>query len=360
MIITRARDVRGNIDVTKIHESEQVKFVKRLEIKKVLAPRYARPHPDLELRLPPTRITFKNKQYYVGIHAKVRKEGTLTIEVNIPFKRFTVDGLIALALIEDGQIKVKGKEIKFVEWVDSIYTRMLKYIEKAIEITYQVEIGPEDYVCICVEKISPKMKIDRLLEKKAILTGILRGWTGWRWISKQEIEDATSAIFTYTQEDAVIVDWDCSLLINTADLTNDILSVIDLANIQRLELRLYAALISDSRRELTGAKIYGFFRSLLPPSMTPLPKLTDLRRNISELLIGLKYPSIFATDSFLGKVHTAATKKFQVGALETQVRNSLQDVGEDLATAAGVRSSYWLEVIFIVIVIIWIIMEFTL
>lgn len=360
LIITRARDVQGKIDINKIKESRHVRFLRERETKRALAPRYARPYPDLELRLSPTRITFGEKQYYAGIYAKIRKEGALTIEVNIPFNNLTMDNLVNLSMIEEEWVIAKENEIMFEEWMDSMYKKVLNYIKSAIHSRYTLGGAPapvEDYMYVIIEKIKPKININQLLEKKSLLTGVLRGWRGWRDVGAQEQEDATSATFTYTNDDAVIVDWDRALLINTSNMTWDILATIDLANIQRLKLMVFGILLTNARDSIKGRKIYSLPRAFLPPSMSPLPGIIDLKNEISGLLKGLRLSATFAYDSYLGKIYTAAAKKFQLEALEKEVSNTIQGISDDVSTATGIRTAYWLELFFILLIIIWMIMS---
>jgi len=363
IIVARTYDAGLSIEIQKAASALRRKGIKiageTYMSKKRLAPKYAKPFFDLEFSLPARRVKFDNSVIYLRIRVGLREEGAITIMLTAPFENKSVDDLIKLSLIDEGALAVAGKTIPFEDYALSLYKSVCSIIRRSIQQQEQTDKPlTESYTYIVINKTSPKCPVEQLLERKRLFAGLLRPWGGWRELSDAEIIDSTSGVVRYTKNDAVIIDWARAVLVGVAqDVEKSVITTIDMANTQRVKLRLYDAMLSAYKTELKSRKHFGLLQSLLPPSISPLPKITIMKSEISDLLRGLRLSSVWAEESYLGRVHSIASQKLGLQKLMYEVNENIRSIADDLSTIVQLRTTYWIEVLFILIVIIWMIAE---
>lgn len=364
IIFTKSFDAGGNIAVDKITSKKEFKIKKIKTSKRMLAPRYISPAPDLEIKLPPTRIRVKwedniETDYYVSLLATVRKAGVVTLHISIPFKKINIDKLIDISTIDERDIQIRKEEMPFYEWAETLFVRVYEHIKEAIYNERAVRVTPEDYAFIIIDKISPKLTSKELYYKyPRLLAGLLLSEPYWRQISEQEKEDTLSSFASYTTKDLTIVGFDKSVLIGTGEMTNDIISVLNLANIHRLVLRVYEEILKQAITEAKEKKVWSVWRAFLPATWTSLYKIGTIQLDVTRLVGELKSETAYGEDYFLGKIYTACERKLQLSSRSDVVQNYLevlQKYNERALNARSVVASLLVEISFILIMVtLWI------
>jgi hypothetical protein len=256
---------------------------------------------------------------------------------------------------------VRKKELPFYEWVETLYAAVYKHIQKAIYNKYAAKVSPEEYAFIVIDKILPKITNKELNRKyRRQLAGLLLSEPYWRQISEQEKEDTLASFASYTTKDLTFVGFDKSILVGTGGMTDDIISILDLANIHRLELRIYEEILKQAVTEAKKTKVWSVWRAFWPATWSSLYEIGTIQLDVTRLAGELKSESAYGEDSFLGKIYTACERKLQLESRSNMVQNYLevlQSYYERALSARSVFASMLVEISFILIMIIlWVVL----
>jgi len=67
-----------------------------------------------------------------------------------------------------------------------------------------------------------------------------------RYLSEQEADESTARAFSYYEDDVVVMDWDAALLIDKPRNFEEILYILELANLQLAELEAYDRILDEA------------------------------------------------------------------------------------------------------------------
>jgi hypothetical protein len=85
-----------------------------------------------------------------------------------------------------------------------------------------------------------------LKEHRRAVAGLLTEEEDIGRLSRQEVTESTQYHLSYYQDDLVVIDWDASLVIGEKAHIDDILHVMELANVQLLELGVYDRMLDTA------------------------------------------------------------------------------------------------------------------
>ncbi|MFO0956591.1 MAG: hypothetical protein U0800_03880 [Isosphaeraceae bacterium] len=181
-------------------------------------------------------------------------------------------------------------------------------------------------------------------------------------LSRAEVDEATRLSLSYAPDDLVVLDWAAGFVADRD--CNDVLQVIEFANVQLLEFRQIDDRLDD-RLETAYSQIrnrkqrsWGTFWSL--PN--------DALRNVREL--ELEATSLFERadnalkligDQYLSRVYGMASARFHLDEWQQSILRKLKTVGDVfdlLVQQAGVRRTELLEYVVIVLIAVEVLMAF--
>jgi hypothetical protein len=168
------------------------------------------------------------------------------------------------------------------------------------------------------------------MEKDArLLAGIVASERRPERLSDEEVHDNLRTWFRYYVDDLVIVDWDRALVVEPSGKYDDVLTVMETANLELLELRAYDryldTVLEEAYEDLT--RFYGrggLFRSArnvqeeLSNARIDLVRVTDTINNIGKIF----------GDYYLAKLHVGLAERFHLKEWETIVREKMATLNE--------------------------------
>jgi len=194
--------------------------------------------------------------------------------------------------------------------------------------TYTADVDPETYMVIVITE-SPRPALELLEKERQLLAGLVAGEKRPERLSEEEVKDNLRTWFRYYEDDLVVVDWDRALVIEPSGKYDDTLSVMETANLELLELRVYDRYLDSVLEEAYEdiSRFYGrggLFRSArgvqedLSNARIDLVRVTDSINNIGKIF----------GDYYLAKLHLGLTERFHLPEWETIVREKMATLNE--------------------------------
>jgi hypothetical protein len=170
-------------------------------------------------------------------------------------------------------------------------------------------------------------------------------------LSAQEVEESTERHLSYYEDDLAVVDWDAALIVQDASQRDEMLYVLELANLQLAELEAYDRIL-DRSLERSYRDLSNRTRRASGELMKELREIRiDLARFNDELLNITK----FFGDWHLARFYEAISSRFHLGDWHRTVDDKLKtldDLYQLLNQDRLNRVMLWLEVTIVLLFII--------
>lgn len=329
-------DVGGEISIEKLNLSE-LTVIRKAQPKsvRVLAPRFE------EAGLKPIVIDLglkKVEQIEFSVEAKIFPIGVIEITLSAEFRNSSFEDVIRLVNLSESFVTLENREVEFEKIPDEIFRDLKAKIDKAVVNPYTPYEYPEVYRVVIISEIEPKYKFSEFLGKfRRQIAGILRGEKSWEKLSEREVEDVMRFLLSYSEDEAIVVDWYSALICGGEEYIHEILQTIEIAKIQLLELKTYDKLL-DTRIEkaytpLRAVFIHGGIGiAWLSKTYSELSKtaseLAELRIEVVDHVHDLRNILKFTGDWYLGKLYTALSDRFRIMDWLSLVDKKLEQLQE--------------------------------
>ena len=198
---------------------------------------------------------------------------------------------------------------------------VLKVIEPALT-KANISSFVEDYVIFQVEAFTEPIAIEDLTTHHAAqIAQILRAES--RELSADEITDATSNRISFGRDDVVIVDWNAALVVDTE--AEDVLTVLEFANVELLEMRFLDQRLDDAldlaydRLSKRSQKWYQF-RS--HPS--DLRDISQWQVDSAILFEGVNNVLKLLGDQYLARLYRLVAQRFHLADWDVSILRKLE------------------------------------
>lgn len=214
----------------------------------------------------------------------------------------------------------------------------------------------EDYAVYHLERSPPPQELGAA---RSLLARILRSEPGE--LSEQEIADALSTQLAYSPGDLAIVDWNAALVV--APKVEDVLSVLEFANVELLEVRyLDERLDRLLDRAHAAAQRTGLRHTapVLNPLTRDLRRLAELQTEAAVLYEQVNNALKLLGDQYLARLYRLAAQRLHIPAWDAIILRKLQTVESIYQKLSDERSSRrleWLEWIVILLIAIEVVMS---
>ncbi|MDI9642252.1 MAG: hypothetical protein QXQ38_01465 [Archaeoglobaceae archaeon] len=360
-------DVGGEIDPQKLSIEGFSSTTKTQKSVKILAPKFE------EAGLKPVEISFGFREIEsikMGVSAKIFPIGVVEVIFTANFRNSSFEDVIRLVNMSEGFLKVENKEVEFEKLSAEIFYEIGKRIQEAVYNPYTPFDQPEVYRVVMISNLEPKQKIGEMLGKfRKQIAGILRGEKNWEKLSDREVDDTLRYYLSYSEDEAVVVDWYSALLIGGEEYVDEIVQTIEIAKIQLLELKTYDKLL-DTRIDKAYGSLRGvFFRSRIGIAWLSktygelsrtASELAELRIEVVDYVHDLRNILKFTGDWYLGKLYSALSDRFRIVDWLSLVDKKLEQLHELYSMAmerVDVYRATTLEFLVLILIISLVLLE---
>jgi hypothetical protein len=256
---------------------------------------------------PEKRILRTGQTLQIRKSVKIFGVGAMTTQVRVPFE---VDRLEDLVGFHDLKFANGGLEEEVSRFAESI----LKDIEPYCVRPVPALMPAEAYTVFCLERLpcaegQVVRAEDWLTANRRCVAALLMQEENPEALSEQEVSESTELYLSYYGDDLVVVDWDSAIVVGQQDALDDVLHIMELANVQLVELAAYDRVLDEALQLAYSDVNKEKFRSGRPV----LPNLRELRIDLARLSDELSNITKFFGDWHLAKTHRNLADRFHLG-----------------------------------------------
>jgi len=215
----------------------------------------------------------------------------------------------------------------------------------------------EDYAIYQLERITPAGELDRVvLANGPTIARILRAEP--TVLSDQEVSDALGSRISFGPGDMAVLDWNASMLFD--EDADDVLAVLEFANVELLEMRFLDDRLDDALGEAYGKlsrrgwRRSGLFRS----RATDMRRVAELQVDSAVLFEGVNNGLKLLGDQYLARLYRMTSQRLHIGEWDTTILRKLHTLESiyqklnDLQTTARMEVLEWIIIILIALSIV--------
>ncbi len=208
---------------------------------------------------------------------------------------------------------------------------------------------PEAYTVFCLNDLDGPNDANRWLadHRREVAQLLTESHDGW--LSEMQVGEVLRISRSYASTDLVVIDWDAALVVDLSGYVDDVLYVLELANLQLEEYRMM-----DPRLDKYLERAYDDLKRRLGPFGTPSQKLRALRLfrvDVTKLNDEVTHISKFVGDWYLAKVYLGASERFYLNQWRQSVQERLGELDRlynVVNTDITNRRMVWLEIIVVI------------
>ncbi|MGB7580871.1 MAG: hypothetical protein WBL85_00295 [Sedimentisphaerales bacterium] len=255
----------------------------------------------------------EKRQLRSGESLEIRKSvkifgvGAMTVQVRVPFEVNRLEDLVGY---HDLKFAQRGLEEEVAEFAESVRKDLAPYCVRPVAALMQAEA----YTVFClaglpgVEGQGVRAE-DWLKANRRRVAALLMQEENAESLSEQEVSESTELYLSYYGDDLVVVDWDSAVVVGQQDSLDDVLHIMELANVQLVELAAYDRTLdealqfaySDMNKEAAGS------------TRKMLHNLRELRIDLARISDELSNITKFFGDWHLAKTHRNLMDRFHLG-----------------------------------------------
>jgi hypothetical protein len=177
-------------------------------------------------------------------------------------------------------------------------------------------------------------------------------------LSDQEADESTSRYLSYYDHDLVVVDWDAALVVEDSRYVEEVIYLMELANLQLAELewydRLLDSVVDKSYRDLSTAA--AAHRKLGKWSIPKtLKQLREIRIDLARLSDELSNITKFFGDWHLARIYQALAARFHLTDWHKTVDEKLKTLDNLYQLLQSDRNNRYMLILEVTIVLLFII-----
>jgi hypothetical protein len=294
----------------------------------------------------------------IGPHGPVRVEriikllpvGAISISVRVPFAVDHVEDLVGYHDLHFGNGALSDEVRRLAEEVRSELASY--YIRPARQLADE-----EAYTVFCLQ--SPLLKPDGApvpaeawwrAHRRAVAS-LLTQEPDVDHLSRQEADESTGRFLSYYEHDLVVIDWDAALIVDRPRNFDEILYVMELANLQLAELEAYDRLLDDALerayRDLNTRR--------LRSSTGILRELREIRIDLARFSDELSNITKFFGDWHLARIYENLSARFHLADWHRTLDRKLQTLDDLYQILSQDRANRWMIILELTIVLLFII-----
>ncbi len=273
----------------------------------------SKPAPKQGFFYRPQMVTLPSRTYEssigsleVSLTVKVFSVGAISIQVRMPFE---VSSLEELVKYYDLSLAGKSMEAEIVSVAEQVLRELEPYLVRPVPV---LDAG-EDYTIFCIyqlpaaEDARSRRTEDWLMDNRRAVAALLTQEQDATKLSDQEAAESTERYLTYYETDLVVTDWDAALVVGEQDALEEIIHVMELANVQLAELGVYDRVL-DGALELA----YRDLARTRHISREVSRNLREIRVDMARLNDELRNITKFFGDWHLARIYQNLSDRFHL------------------------------------------------
>jgi hypothetical protein len=295
------------------------------------------------LAIEPPGLTIYMGSQPVQALVRVYEVGVVSIAMRTPFEIADLTELVPF----HRPVVADGRRLDQVarQLCDEVCTSIAAAIVQGSTIS-----EPEAYTVFCLNELGGAADAGAWLQQHRREVAELLAEAPSDTLSDAQIAETLRVTRSYAKTDLAVIDWDAALVIDQDDYVDDVLFVLELANLQLEEYRAMDRTLDRYLDQAYGdlkQKRFGMFGK----NSATLSKLRLFRIDVTKLNDEVTHIGKFFGDWYLARVYLGAGERFYLNQWRNSVENRLTQL-DDLYSVVNAdinnRRMTWLEVLIVV------------
>jgi hypothetical protein len=213
---------------------------------------------------------------------------------------------------------------------------------------------PEAYTAFCITEVPDVSDVHIWLSQERRAVAGLLSETPCDRLSEPLVNEVLRVQRSFKRTDLIVIDWDASLVVDLEGYVDDVLYVLELANLQLEEFR-----VMDRRLDAYFERVYiDLDRHRLPVfggSATVLRALRRFRVDLSKLADEVTHITKLFGDWYLARVYLGARDRFYIDQWRTSVEQRLTQLDHLYSVVHAEvydRRMLWLEMVIVILFVV--------
>jgi hypothetical protein len=295
------------------------------------------------VRLPPVERFGPRGPVRVERQIKLLPVGAISITVRIPFAVDRIEDLVCYHDLRFNDGSWLYDEVR--ELAEQVRQELAPYLVRAV-----AYLGDEEaYTVFCFnaplinsrdETIGAE---DWFRANRRAVASLLTEEQDLRDLSEQEASESSDRHYSYYKQDIVIVDWDAAVVVDEPRYFDEVLYIMELANLQLAELEAYDRILDDavesSYRDVSGRK----FRSLRLSSTQR--ELREIRIDLARLQDELSNITKFFGDWHLARIYQGLATRFHLQDWQRSIDQKLRTLDDMYQILRQDQMNMWMLIL---------------
>ncbi|MFA5141102.1 MAG: hypothetical protein WC728_17890 [Elusimicrobiota bacterium] len=295
------------------------------------------------VRLPPWDRVGPHGSVRIHRTIKVLPMGAISITLRVPFE---VDRLEELVGYHDLELSGRRLHDEVRELAEQVRRELTPLCLRPTE---QVR-EEEAYTVFCVGSPIPSTQ-DWLKTNQRAVAALLTEEKDAEKLSQREVEKVMERSLSYYDRDLTVIDWDAALLVDDPRNFDEVLHIMELANVQLTELEAYDRILDKALerayRDVAGRRLWG--RSDV------LDDIREMRIDFARLSDELSNITKFFGDWYLARIYQQLSERFHLADWNQVMDSKLKTLDELYEILKADRDSRWMMLMEATIVLLFIV-----
>jgi hypothetical protein len=299
------------------------------------------------ITLPHQERQINNKTVLVQRHIKIFNVGAISIQIRVPFEVQKIEDLVSY---HDIRLNGNSLEEEMMQLAQQAWDELKPYCIRPVPQLKQIE----DYTVFCLDALPHidgcSTAEDWLKINKRWVAGLLTQEQDIENLSEQEAVESTEQYVTYYSNDLAVIDWDAALVVGEQESLNEILHIMELANVQLVELAAYDRILDGS--------LEASYRDLTQRTHVS----RQLQRNLREIRIDtarlsdeLSNITKFFGDWYLASIYRKISSRFHLNDWHAIIKEKLKTLADLYQILQQDWVNYLMMILEITIVLLFVI-----
>ncbi|HZM02396.1 MAG TPA: hypothetical protein VFC44_05195 [Candidatus Saccharimonadales bacterium] len=301
------------------------------------------------VRLPPMERIGPKGPVRVERILKFLPVGAISITISVPFEVQSIEELVAYHDLEFSN-GVLSREVR--ELAEEARRELARYFLKPVP-----QLADEEaYTVFCVdapliaEDGQPLGAEDWLHQHRREVAALLTQEPDVNQLSRQEADESTGRYLSYYDNDLAVLDWDAALIVQEPGQVDEILYVLELANLQLAELEAYDRIL-DTALE----RSYRDLNQRVRRGREVMRELREIRIDLARFSDELSNITKFFGDWHLARIYENIAARFHLGDWHRTIDKKLETLDDLYQLLNQDLTNRWMLTLEVTIVLLFIV-----
>ena len=304
------------------------------------------------LRLPPVERNCPHGSITIERTVKLLPVGALSIRVCVPFSVERIEQLVSYHDLRFADGTYLYDEVK--QLAEDIRRELAPFLVRPLP-----QLPDEEaYTVFCLRcplKANTGERIDSMdwlnLHRRPI-AALLTEEHDSSHLSEQEAEESIGKNFSYYEDDLVVVDWDAALIVDQPRNFDEILYIMELANVQLAELEAYDRMLDEAVERAYRDLSFRRFGRLRTSAVQR--EMRELRIDLARLSDELSNITKFFGDWHLARIYQALASRFHLADWHRVIDEKLKTLDDLYQILRSDMMNRWMLTLEVLVVILFV------